>query len=193
MIAKLTGKIDEIKPTSIILDVHGVGYGLTIPVSTFDRIQHLAETSLYVHTIHREDNFKLFGFATQKEKSLFRILLGVSGIGPSIAISLISSITAERITEAVKTENSGLLLKVPGIGKSKAEKLIFELKRKIELLEEISDQVEEVFSPSRDAVDALVALGFDELKAKKCVNNIVKEKIDLGVEEIIKESLKILF
>lgn len=193
MIAKLTGKIDEIKPTSIILDVHGVGYGLTIPVSTFDRIQHLAETSLYVHTIHREDNFKLFGFATQKEKSLFRILLGVSGIGPSIAISLISSITAERITEAVKTENSGLLLKVPGIGKSKAEKLIFELKRKIELLEEISDQVEEVFSPSRDAVDALVALGFDELKAKKCVNNIVKEKVDLGVEEIIKESLKILF
>jgi len=193
MIAKLIGKIDEIKPTSIILDVHGVGYGLTIPVSTFDRIQHLAETSLYVHTIHREDNFKLFGFATQKEKSLFRILLGVSGIGPSIAISLISSITAERITEAVKTENSGLLLKVPGIGKSKAEKLIFELKRKIELLEEISDQVEEVFSPSRDAVDALVALGFDELKAKKCVNNIVKEKVDLGVEEIIKESLKILF
>ncbi len=193
MIAKLTGKIDEIKPTSIILDVNGVGYGLTIPVSTFDRIQHLAETSLYVHTIHKEDNFKLFGFSTQKEKSLFRILLGVSGIGPSIAISIISSITAERITEAVKTENSGLLLKVPGIGKSKAEKLIFELRRKIELLEEISDQVEEVFSPSRDAVDALVALGFDELKAKKCVNNIVKEKIDLGVEEIIKESLKILF
>ncbi|MFA5518225.1 MAG: Holliday junction branch migration protein RuvA, partial [Spirochaetota bacterium] len=83
--------------------------------------------------------------------------------------------------------------KVPGIGKSKAEKLIFELRRKIELLEEISDQVEEVFSPSRDAVDALVALGFDELKAKKCVNSIVKEKVDLGVEEIIKESLKILF
>lgn len=193
MIAKLTGKIDEIKPTSIILDVNGVGYGLTIPVSTFDRIQNLAEASLYVHTIHKEDNFKLFGFATQKEKSLFRILLGVSGIGPSIAISLISSITAERITEAVKTENSGLLLKVPGIGKSKSEKLIFELRRKIELLEEISDQVEEVFSPSRDAVDALVALGFDELKAKKCVNSIVKEKIDLGVEEIIKESLKILF
>lgn len=192
MIAKLTGKIDEIKPTSIILDVNGVGYGLTIPVSTFDRIQHLTEISLYVHTIHKEDSFKLFGFATQKEKSLFRILLGVSGIGPSIAISIISSITAERITEAVKTENSGLLLKVPGIGRSKAEKLIFELRRKIELLEEISDQVEEVFSPSRDAVDALVALGFDELKAKKCVNNIVKEKIDSGVEEIIKESLKIL-
>ena len=192
MISKLTGKIDEIKPTSLILDVNGVGYGLTIPVSTFDRIQNLTGTSLYVHTIHKEDNFKLFGFATQKEKSLFNILLGVSGIGPSIAISIISSITAERITEAVKTENSGLLLKVPGIGRSKAEKLIFELRRKIELLEEISDQVEEVFSPSRDAVDALVALGFDELKAKKCVNNIVKEKIDSGVEEIIKESLKIL-
>lgn len=192
MISKLTGKIDEIKPTSLILDVNGVGYGLTIPVSTFDRIQNLTGTSLYVHTIHKEDNFKLFGFATQKEKSLFNILLGVSGIGPSIAISIISSITAERITEAVKTGNSALLLKVPGIGKSKAEKLIFELKRKVSLLEEISDQVEEVFSPSRDAVDALVALGFDEFKAKKCVNDVIQEKNDAGVEEIIKESLKIL-
>lgn len=192
MISKLTGKIDEIKPTSLILDVNGVGYGLTIPISTFDKIQNLAKTSLYVHTIHKEDQFRLFGFATQKEKSLFTLLLSVSGIGPSRAISIISSLAAERITEAVKTENSGLLLKVPGIGKSKAEKLIFDLKRKISLLEEISGPVEEVLSPARDAVDALVALGFDELKAKKCVNDIIKEKNDFGVEEIIKESLKIL-
>jgi Holliday junction DNA helicase RuvA len=192
MISKLTGRIDELKPTSIILDINGVGYGLTIPVSTFDKIQNLAETSLYVFTLHKEDQFKLFGFATMKEKFLFNILLGVNGIGPSMAISIISSITAERITEAVKSENSGLLLKVPGVGKSKAEKLIFELKRKVSLLDEISDPSEETISPSRDAVDALVALGFDELKAKKCVNEIIKEKKDSGVEEIIKESLKIL-
>ncbi len=192
MISRLTGRIDELKPTSLILDINGVGYGLTIPVSTFDRIQNLTETTLHVYTLHKEDQFKLFGFATMKEKSLFNILLGVNGIGPSMAISIISSITAERITEAVKSENSALLLKVPGVGKSKAEKLVFELKRKISLLEEIAGPAEEDFSPSRDAVDALVALGFDESKAKKCVNDIVKEKKDSGVEEIIKESLKIL-
>lgn len=192
MISKLTGRIDELKPTSLILDINGVGYGLTIPFSTFDKIQNLSETSLYVHTLHKEDQFKLFGFATQKEKSLFNILLSVNGIGPSMAISILSGLSAERITEAVKSENSALLLKVPGIGKSKAEKVIFELKRKISSLEEISDSAEEIQSPSRDAIDALVALGFEESKASKCVNEILKEKKDPGVEEIIKESLKIL-
>ena len=193
MIAKLTGTIEDLKPTSLILDVNGVGYELTIPISTFDKIQNFDKTSLYVHTIHKEDQFRLFAFATVKEKSLFNILLSVSGIGPSMAISILSSLTAERIAEAVKSGNSGLLLKVPGIGKSKAEKLVFELKRKISALEEIADPVEEIISPSRDAVDALVALGFDESKAIKCVNDIIKEKKDSGVEEIIKESLKILF
>lgn len=193
MIAKLTGTIEDLKPTSLILDVNGVGYELTIPISTFDKIQNFDKTSLYVHTIHKEDQFRLFAFATVKEKSLFNILLSVSGIGPSMAISILSSLTAERISEAVKSGNSGLLLKVPGIGKSKAEKLVFELKRKISALEEIADPVEEIISPSRDAVDALVALGFDESKAIKCVNDIIKEKKDSGVEEIIKESLKILF
>lgn len=193
MISKLTGIIEELKPTSLILDVSGVGYGLTIPISTFDKIQNFDKTSLYVQTIHKEDQFRLFGFATQKEKSLFNILLSVNGIGPSMAISILSSLTAERIAEAVKSGNSGLLLKVPGIGKSKAEKLVFELKRKISALEEIAGPVEEIISPSRDAVDALVALGFDESKAIKCVNEIIKEKKDSSVEEIIKESLKILF
>lgn len=193
MIAKLTGTIEDLKPTSLILDVNGVGYELTIPISTFDKIQNFDKISLYVHTIHKEDQFRLFAFATVKEKSLFNILLSVSGIGPSMAISILSSLTAERIAEAVKSGNSGLLLKVPGIGKSKAEKLVFELKRKISALEEIADPVEEIISPSRDAVDALVALGFDESKAIKCVNDIIKEKKDSGVEEIIKESLKILF
>jgi len=193
MISKLTGTIEDLKPTSLILDVNGVGYGLTIPISTFDKIQNSDKSSLYVQTIHKEDQFRLFGFATQKEKSLFNILLSVNGIGPSMAISILSSLTAEKIAEAVKSGSSHLLLKVPGIGKSKAEKLVFELKRKISALEEIAGPAEETLSPAKDAVDALVALGFDESKAAKCVNEIIKEKKDSGVEEIIKESLKILF
>ena len=192
MIARLTGLIDELKPTSIVLDVNGVGYELTIPLTTYDRINTSENATLHVQTIHREDQFRLFGFATVREKSLFNILISISGIGPSMAISIISSLPPDRITEAVKTGNSALLVKVPGIGKTKAEKIIFELTRKISSLEEISGPVNESPLPSQDAVEALIALGFDESKAKKSVADVISGKPDLTTEDLIKESLKIL-
>ena len=116
MIAKLKGKIDEIKPTELILDVNGVGYEIHIPLSTYEKIQGLEETSLYIYTHHKEDQLKLFGFFTINEKNIFKLLLNISGIGPAMGISILSGISIDLLIEAVRSQNPGMLIKVPGIG-----------------------------------------------------------------------------
>ena len=192
MIAKLTGKIDELKPTELILDVNGVGYHLSIPISTYEKIQNQNEIQLYVHTLHKEDQFKLFGFFTEHEKKLFSILINISGVGPSIGLSILSGITIDGLIESVKNENMALLTKIPGIGKSKAEKLIFELKRKSKKLESFTKISEGKPSIRNDAVDALVSLGFDESKSHKAIEDSIKENPNYTLEQIIKESLRYL-
>jgi len=190
MIVKLKGNVDEIKPTEIIIDVNGVGYGLTIPLSTYEKIQTLKSVNLYVYTFHKEDQLKLYGFYTEDEKNLFTILINITGIGPSMAISILSGISIQGLVESVKTENPSLLVKIPGIGTNKSEKLIFELKRKIKKLEQFSVEIKKEFSLRNDAVDALVSLGFMELKSAKIIDGIIKENPDSPIEFIVKESLK---
>ncbi len=192
MIGRLKGVVEELKPTEILLDVNGVGFELSIPVSTYEKIQGEGSVTLLVHTIHKEDQFRLFGFYSRTEKEIFRSLINVSGIGPAMAIAVLSGISPERLTEAVKTQNPLLLTKIPGIGKAKAEKIVFELKRKISHLEKITGPMRDVPSKTGDAVEALVALGFDENRSLKCVDEIVKAKGEIGIEDIIKEALKLL-
>ena len=192
MIGKLKGAVCDLKPTEMILDVNGVGYELAIPFSTYEKIQNEKSATLYIHTIHKEDQFKLFGFYTKIEKDIFKSLINVSGIGPSIAISVLSGITPDRLIEAIKSQNPLLLTKIPGIGKAKAEKLVFELKRKQAHLEKIAGYTGEPQSKKSDAIDALVALGFDEKTSSRCVNEIIQDQGDIGIEEIIKSALKIV-
>lgn len=192
MIGKLKGNVDDIKPTEMILDVNGVGFELTIPFSTYEKIQSEKSVTLLVHTIHKEDQFRLFGFYTKIEKDIFKSLINVSGIGPAMAISVLSGITPERLIEAIRSQNPVLLTKIPGIGKTKAEKLVFELKRKLPLLERIAGPASDTPSETSDAVEALVALGFDESRSIKCVNEITAAKGQIGIEEIIKEALKLI-
>jgi len=192
MIGKLKGVIEDLKPTEMILDVNGVGFDLTIPFSTYEKIQNEKSVTLLVHTIHKEDQFRLFGFYTKIEKDIFKSLINVSGIGPAMAISVLSGITPERLIEAIKSQNPMLLTKIPGIGKTKAEKLVFELTRKLPQLERITGPSSEIPSKKSDAVEALVALGFDENKSLKCVNDIILEKGEIGIEQIIKEALKMI-
>jgi Holliday junction DNA helicase RuvA len=192
MIGKLKGNVDDLKPTEMILDVNGVGFELIIPFSTYEKIQSEKSVTLLVHTIHKEDQFRLFGFYTRIEKDIFKSLINVSGIGPAMAISVLSGITPERLIEAIRSENPVLLTKIPGIGKTKAEKLVFELKRKLPQLERIAGAVSDTPSESSDAVEALVALGFDESRSIKCVNEITAAKGKIGIEEIIKEALKLI-
>jgi len=197
MIARLKGTIDELKPTEIILDVSGVGYFLQIPLSTFEEIAGKQETTLQVYTLHREDQFKLFGFYTERERELFAILLGISGIGPSMALSLLSGITVDELIDAVQREDTSRLVKVPGIGKSKAEKLIFEMHRKLKKLEKFVTEEGDAAPGSEavahirgESVEALVSLGFDEAKSSKLVDTIRKENPDASLEGVIKEALK---
>jgi holliday junction DNA helicase RuvA len=192
MIGKLKGEIQDLKPTEMILDVNGIGFELTIPFSTYEKIQNEKSATLLIHTLHKEDQFRLFGFYSKLEKDIFRSLISVSGIGPVMAISILSGITPERLVEAIKSQNPSLLVRIPGIGKTKAEKLVFELKRKLPLLERITGPVSETPTKTNDAVEAMVALGFDENKSAKCVNDIIKSKGEIGIEEIIKEALKII-
>jgi holliday junction DNA helicase RuvA len=190
MIAKLKGSIDELKPTELILDVNGVGYQVFIPFTTYEKIQGKSEIDLYIYTLHKEDQFKLFGFFSENEKQLFTILLSISGIGPSIALSILAGIDSGSLIEAVHNSNTLLLTKIPGIGKSKAEKLVFELKRKISKLESFSAPVSKNSTIRNDAIEALVSLGFDESRAAKSVNEILEKFNDIPIETLVKNALK---
>ena len=190
MIAKLKGKIEELKPTELVLDVNGVGYFLQIPFTTFEKIQFEEEVSLWVYTLHKEDQFKLFGFKDIKDRSVFEILLGVSGIGPSMALSLLSGISIDSLIESVKNNDINKLIKIPGIGKSKAEKLIFELNRKIKKLENYALCEVKIENFSSDAIEAMVTLGFDEKKSTLVIEAILKENPKFTIEVLIKEALK---
>jgi holliday junction DNA helicase RuvA len=192
MIRKIKGTIEELKPTDVIIDVSGVGYGLSIPLSTYEKIQQATDTSLFVYTLHREDQLRLFGFYTEVERNLFTILLDISGIGPAMALSILSGISINLLVEAVETENAGLLMKIPGIGKAKAEKLIFELKRKLKKLKAFAGPSEERHTHKSDAIEALVSLGFDEAKSARAVEDVLKNNHDAPIETIIKDSLKLL-
>jgi holliday junction DNA helicase RuvA len=192
MISKIRGAIDELKPTEVVIDVSGVGYGLSIPLSTYEKIQQLNEATLYVYTHHREDQLRLFGFFTEVERNLFTILLDISGIGPAMALSILSGISINLLVESVETENAGLLMKIPGVGKAKADKLIFELKRKLKKLKAFTGPTDERHTYKTDAVEALVSLGFDETKSIRAVDEAIKNNPDASIETIIKESLKLL-
>jgi holliday junction DNA helicase RuvA len=190
MIAKLKGKIDELKPTELIVDVNGVGYQVFIPFTTYEKIQNLSETELYIYTLHKEDQLKLYGFLSESEKELFTILIGISGIGPSIALSILSGIDTGLLVEAVQNNNVLLLTKIPGIGNSKAEKLIFELKRKKRKLEHFSAPASVKSTVRNDAIEALVSLGFNDASASKAVNEILEKFSEIPIEQLIKNALK---
>ena len=192
MIARLTGTIDEIKATEMILDVNGVGYHLSIPFSTYEKIKDLSEVQLQVYTQHKEDTFRLFGFYTAEEKSIFSLLLDISGIGPAMALSILSGITIPDFIEAVQSSNASLLVKIPGIGPSKAEKLIFELQRKSKKISSLSIPQPHTTPVKNDALEALTSLGFDDKKASSAIDAIIKENPDASLEKVVKESLKSL-
>ncbi len=192
MIAKLTGTVDEIKPSECILDVHGVGYHVYIPLSTFEKISGEKTASLHIFTLHREDTFRLYGFHSPQERELFALLLDISGIGPSMALSILSWLSVERFVQIVAAGDTSSLVVVPGIGKTKAEKLFFEMKRKMKRLEELGSPGEHPAPVGRDAIEALLSLGFDEKKASSAVDLAVKNNPGITVEKIIKEALRVL-
>jgi Holliday junction DNA helicase RuvA len=182
--------IEELRPTEAIVDVGGVGYRCSIPLSTYERLVGHREVSLFVYTYHREDQFRLFGFFSQRERDLFAVLIGITGIGPAMALSILSGITTEDLVRAVRSGDLAPLMRVPGIGRSKAEKLVFELGRRLKNIEVVSNEAGVKQSARNEAIEALAALGFDEGRAARAVDELLRADPSLPIEPLVKAALK---
>ena len=197
MIAMLTGKLAYRSPDQIIVDVSGVGYRLQVPLSTFYSLPEEGQVSLQVHTHVKEDAFQLFGFSTITEKELFLLLVSVSGVGPKLAITILSHIPVEDLALALSQGDIPRLTAIPGIGKKSAERLVLELQDKaiayaagsaINLSEgsgAVNDDIHQ------DALSALINLGYKEALAKRALMGL-KLQPGAQLEEILKAALQIL-
>jgi Holliday junction DNA helicase RuvA len=190
MIGRLTGVIAEKSPPQVLIDVNGIGYELDVPMSTFYHLPGLGErTTLLTHFVVREDAQQLFGFLTHEERSTFRLLVKISGIGPRTALAILSGLSVAELAAAVGRQESGRLVKVPGIGKKTAERLLLELKGK--LGSDLGAPL--AAAPSTDAqsdiVQALLALGYNEREAATAVKAL---PADVAVSDGIKLALRAL-
>lgn len=189
MIGFLSGKVISAKPTQILLDVNGVGYKVSISISTFEKISDKKNISLFIHTNVKEDSIALFGFYSEGEKEMFELLISISGVGPKSAISLLSGISTDDLKHAITTGNVARITAVPGIGAKTAERLILELKNKVKDIKEEGIKPAEV-SIQKEAVAALTTLGYNLTNAEKGVNKILSEDPNCGLEELIKRVLR---
>jgi Holliday junction DNA helicase RuvA len=203
MIAHLSGTLLAKQATTVILDVGGVGYEVTIPLSTFYDLEDAgANIQLRIYTHVREDALQLFGFKTARERELFLRLITVSGIGPKLGITMLSGMSADEIIASIRTNNLARLTSIPGIGRKTAERLVIELRDKIAALS--SPALEEEFgakagaAPSTadamrdDALSALVNLEYPKAAAEKAITAAMQEGGDLSVELILRRSLRLL-
>lgn len=193
MIALLTGKIVSKTPAELILDVSGVGYHVHTPFSTFEKMPEAGdEVTLQIFTHVREDALLLFGFFSKEEKEIFVKLLKVNGIGPKLALSILSGVPAGDFIEAVRNEDLVRLNSVPGIGRKTAEKIIIELKDKLKSMNVVSQHGTGSGRSSAvydDAVSALVNLGYNKVQAEGVLGRVGVKK-DASLTNIIKDALK---
>jgi Holliday junction DNA helicase RuvA len=189
MIAQLKGKIISKHPTGIVLDVHGVGFEINITTTTFESLGDADEISLYTYLSVREDSLTLYGFATNAEKEMFKLLIGISGIGPKLAQSILSGIQIEELKSAISQGNISRITVVPGIGRKTAERLLVELRDKVETVEEVTGEAEPLSSVRSDAVAALVSLGYNPKQAEKIVRGILAVEPEISIEDLIRRAL----
>lgn len=186
----------EKTPTSVIIEVAGIGYDLTIPVSTYASLPALGEqVKLLTHFVVREDAQLLYGFATEEERKMFRMLISISGIGPKIANTALSGILVEDLKAAIKEGNVAVLTSVSGIGKKTAERIVIELREKV-ILEGGKTSGAKSTSPllsseAEDAVQALIALGYSKNEAQTAVDKAQKSAPEkLAVDKLVRNALR---
>jgi holliday junction DNA helicase RuvA len=188
MIGRINGTLAQKAPPQVLVDVNGVGYELDVPMSTFYNLPGLGErVSLLTHFVVREDAQLLFGFLSAAERSTFRLLIRIAGIGPRTALSILSGLSVAELAQAIARQESGRLVKVPGIGKKTAERLLLELKGK--LGPELGAGTAVSSDAQVDIVQALVALGYNDREAAAALRSL---PVDVGVSEGIKLALKAL-
>lgn len=187
MIGRITGILLEKAPPQIVLDVQGVGYELDVPMSTFYNLPEAGErVILHTHLVVREDAHLLFGFGTESERRAFRQLLKVNGVGARTALAVLSGLNVGELAQAVAKQEANRLTKIPGIGKKTAERLLLELRDKIEL-DAYTNEAQA--TNGNDVINALMALGYNEREAHSVTEKLSE---DLTVTDAIKQALKLL-
>lgn len=193
MITQVRGRLIEKNPTEVVVDCNGVGYLLHISLNTYVNLPEGEAVVLYTHLSIREDAHTLFGFINKTEREVFKLLISVSGVGPSIARTMLSSMTSEEIQNAIASENVALIQSVKGIGAKTAQRVIVDLKDKILKTFNIDEVSINTSNTNKDeALSALEVLGFQRKQSDKVVSAILKEHKDASVEKIIKLALKSL-
>jgi len=192
MIARLTGALEEKTPDQLIINVSGVGYQVFVSLQTFYRLPALHESvSLQIHTHLREDALLLYGFLEEKEKASFLLLKGVSGIGPRLALNILSGIPVDELENALRSSDVTRLVAVPGVGKKTAERLVVELREKVGAFTSGQGVPGEQTSVSAEAISALVNLGYRHAEAEKSVR-VALQRGAASIADLIRESLRSL-
>ena len=199
MIGRLKGILLTKQPPTLLLDVNGVGYEIDAPMSTFYQLPELnQELVLHTHLVVREDVQQLCGFITETERSMFRSLIKINGVGPKLALSILSAISADDFARCIQDNDTTTLVRLPGVGKKTAERLVIEMRDKLKDWQTDSSSnstasggiidVQHLANPVEEAVSALIALGYKPPQASRMVSQI--DSNDLSSEEIIRDALK---
>jgi holliday junction DNA helicase RuvA len=195
MIGLLRGRLLDKRPNQVILDVGGVGYLVAIPLSTFATLGELhAEVTLLIHTHVREDSLALYGFLSAREKHLFELLLGASGVGPTLALKILSGMNVDELIPAIRTGDLARLTRIPGVGRKTAERMVVELKDKLEAVA-VEAGKPPAASPAGAAADvksALINLGYDERAAEAAVSEARRQAGTASFEDLLRATLAAL-
>ncbi len=195
MIAHLRGRLFSKQPGQAIVEAAGVGYDVTISVPTFTSLPaEGAEVSLFIYTQVREDTLALYGFLDRNEKRLFERLITVSGVGPKLAVTILSGLNPERTVEAIRAQDHATLTRIPGVGKKLAERLVVELKEKLEDLAVAAPSARSVAPAADDVLSALVNLGYQRPAALKAIETAVEKDKTSGenFDDLFRAALKVI-
>jgi Holliday junction DNA helicase RuvA len=191
MITHLNGKLTEKNPTNVVIECNGIGYFIYISLQTYSQIPDRENILLQTHLVIREDAHILYGFYSKLERELFKLLISVSGVGPSIAITMLSSMTTEQIQHAIASQDVALIKSVKGIGEKTAQRVIVDLRDKIQKTFNISNDLLTTDNTIKnETLIALEVLGFSRKISEKTVLTLLKENPDISLEELIKQALK---
>jgi Holliday junction DNA helicase RuvA len=194
MIAFLRGRLLEKHPNRLILDVNGVGYDVNVPLSTFYDVGEAgAAVALHVHTRVREDAIALYGFLTRLELQIFDLLIGINGVGPKLALAVLSGIESGDLVRAVRTGDVARLTAIPGVGKKTAERVLLEMRDRLPkalTLEPVSNADAAASGTRDDLISALVNLGYHRPLAEKAVETVLKQQPDAAFETALREALR---
>ena len=199
MIAHIQGRLHFKSPENLIIDVDGIGYQVHVPLTTFYELPDIGNTvALHIHTHVREDALQLYGFQAQEEKALFIRLMGVAGIGPRLAVNILSGISPAELAECLGQGNLARLISIPGVGRKTAERIMVEMRDKLPALAADRDIALSVKNAAdeavmNDAISALVNLGYKKGVARKAIDEAIKRlEGELNLESLLKESLRAL-